>query len=125
MRFSWVMQDLLLRLGGHGGGKQTKPAEAWPLARYASSSIPTPVQVFTLVPGAFLISPGRRGVKPGPPHATMRCAALALNTARTRAPGRRASCSTERGVTAATSGNPTSTITCVAYMDALTRTTVP
>src|SRR5215470_12683108 len=46
MRFSWVMQDLLLRLGGHGGVKQTKPAEAWPLARYASSSIPTPVQMF-------------------------------------------------------------------------------
>src|SRR5205085_4320379 len=67
MRFSWVMQDLLLRLGGHGGAKQTKPAEAWPLARYASSSIPTPVQVFTLVPGVFLISPGRRGVKPGLP----------------------------------------------------------
>src|SRR5689334_17333869 len=44
MRLSWVMQDLLLRLGGHGGVKQTKPAEAWPLARVASSSIPTPVQ---------------------------------------------------------------------------------
>src|SRR5689334_23312993 len=47
MRFSWVMQDLLLRLGGHGGVKQTKPAEASPLARCDSSSIPTPVQVFT------------------------------------------------------------------------------
>src|SRR5436309_5192350 len=94
MRFSWVMQDLLLRLGGNGGVKQTKPAEAWPLARPASSSIPTPVQVFTLVSGAFLISPRRQGVKPpaaarGPErHTGIRCAALALNTARTRAPGR-------------------------------------
>src|SRR5947199_8724034 len=64
MKFSWVMQDLLLRLLGHGGVKQTKPAEAGPLARPASSSIPTPVQVFTLVSGAFLISPRRQGVKP-------------------------------------------------------------
>src|SRR5207237_6852716 len=107
MRFSWVMQDLLLRLGGHGGAKQTKPAEAWPLARPASSSIPTPVQVFTLVSGAFLISPRRQGVKPPRPgrHAGIRCAALALNTARTRAPGRSPSSLTERAVTAATSGN--------------------
>src|SRR2546429_9761377 len=68
MRFSWVMQDLLLRLGGNGGVKQTKPAEAWPLARPASSSIPTPVQVFNLVSGAFLISPRRQGAKPPPPR---------------------------------------------------------
>src|SRR5437667_11058918 len=66
MRFSWVMQDLLLRLGGHGGARQTKAAEAWPLARYASSSIPTPVQVFTLVSGAFLILPGSAGSQAAP-----------------------------------------------------------
>src|SRR5882724_13209020 len=128
MRFSWVMQDLLLRLGGHGGVKQTKPAEAWPLARYASSSIPTPVQVFTLVSGAFLILPVSAGSQAAPPaggHVGIRCAALALKTARTRAPGRSPSSFTERAVTAATSGNPTSTITRVAWVEALTRVTVP
>src|SRR2546425_555238 len=66
MRFSWVMQDLLLRLGGHGGVKQTNPAEACPLALYASSSIPPPVQVFTLVSGAFLILPGSAGSQAAP-----------------------------------------------------------
>src|SRR5206468_6141352 len=126
MRFSWVMQDLLLRLGGHGGVKQTKPAEAWPLARYASSSIPTPVQVFTLVSGAFLISPRRQGVKrlaPAGRHAGMRCAALALKTARTRAPGRSPAWLTERPATPARSGNPPSTSTWFAGGGALTRVT--
>src|SRR4030081_387516 len=104
MRFSWVMHDLLLRLGRHGGAKQTKPAEAWPLARHASSSIPTPVQMFTGFGCLPYIPPSAGSQVAHAPerHAGIRCAALALNTARTRAPGRSPSSLTERAVTAAT-----------------------
>jgi len=48
--------------------------------------------------------------RPGASH-RIRCAALALNMARTRAPGRKPSSLTERAVTGRTSGNPTSTST--------------